>query len=171
MTEKDRLIIDTRDDFDSEDYLMEMANLRGSKVRVPHKLKFSFYFSGRNTSHGIRVKPVFTPDELVIDKVGILKLCDDWKFTPYKGDKHISSKDIKEMKDFFREYKVLFAGVWEKRIHEDDVQDFFRGMMPLKELIENMKDYKEYKEYLDKVDSIKELEQTVRKYNIFNMND
>lgn len=171
MIDKDRVIINTVE-IENEDELFEMSNVRGDKMREPHKMKFSFYFSIKgNSRHGIRAKVLFRPDRILIDKAGNLELHGNWKFTPGKDDKEVSQSDVNDMIDFFKEYKVLFAGAWEEKIQADDVQDFFRGRMSLKQIVREIEGYEEYKEVLDKVDSIKELERVVRDNNIFNMND
>lgn len=171
MTEKDRIIINT-EEIEGEDEIFEMSNVIGDFMKVPHKMNFSFYFSDKDKNkHGIRVKVSFRPNRMKRSMAGILVLHGDWEFYKNVKDEHVSSKDIKEMKKFFKDYKVLFAGVWEERIEERLVQKYFEGDMSLMELIKGMDDYEEYKNELDKVNSIKELEQTVRKYNIFNMHD
>lgn len=154
------------------DLLLEMANVRGSKVRVPHKLNFSFFFSIKgNNSHGIRVKPVFNPDRLIQSETGNLNLHGDWKFTPGKNDKSVSSKEIEEMKDFFKKYKVLFAAEWEDKIQADEIQDYLRGMQSLSDLIKTFDFYSDYKEDLDKIKTVEELEKFIRDTKVFNMND
>ena len=73
-------------------YLFEMSNIRGKYVKVPHKLDFSFYFSPKNAvantdiAHGLRVKPVFNPEKMSINKAGTLKLHSDWKYIPGEDD-------------------------------------------------------------------------------------
>lgn len=60
------------------DSVMCMSNVRGKYVVHPGLLKFSFYFSANDGySHGIRVKPVFNPEKMLLSMVGSLKLCDD----------------------------------------------------------------------------------------------
>ena len=150
----------------NEDYYIEMANVLGRKVKVPHKLPFSFYFSVRkNNEHNIRVKPVFNSNELNPNDVGTLKLCDDWEFIPGNNEKHLSKAEINEMKSFFKEYIVLFCLVWEYKLREDVVQDYFRGLIDFQELIEEITFYTAD---MDNLSNISELEDYCRKYNLVN---
>ena len=151
--------------------IMCMSNVRGNHIKNPSKQPFSFFFSGRQSSHGIRVKPVFDPNTFDETDAGNLELHGEWKYTPGTYDKHIKQADIDEMIDFFITYKVLFAGVWEFQIAPDTVQDYFKGLISLHELIEDSKFYGEYKDVLDDVCTVSELETVVREHNIFNMND
>jgi len=160
-----------KDNFDDLDEVMCMSNLRGNKIKVPHKMPFSFYFSQKRASHSIRVKPMFNPNELDEDLLGNLELHGDWKYTPGKNDKHVKSRLKNEMIDFFKTYKVLFAAVWEKQIEEDSVQDYFRGIISFRELIKEFKFYRKYEVQMDDIRSVQELESFVRKNSIFNMND
>ena len=159
------------DDFDNLDEIMCMSNLRGNKIKVPGKMPFSFYYSQKNSSHGIRVKPVFDPQRVDLKKLGTLKLCDDWKYTPGPDDKKINSKLKNQMYDFFRTYKVIFAGVWEGVIPEGDVYEYFRGIISLNELFEECDFYSSYSSELDSISTISEFENFVRENNVFNMND
>lgn len=165
-----RLVLDTNIR-EYEDEIMCMANVRGNSVSVPHSLPFSFYFSRRNSSHGIRVKVVFNPNRLNINECGNLELHSDWVYVPGHNDKGVSSKIKNQMIDFFRKYKVLFAAAWEDVIQEDIIQDYFRGLITWNELIQSFDFYEEYKGDLDKISDVASLEQYVRKCNIFNMND
>lgn len=79
----------------NSDYIFAMSDVRGRYVKQPNKLPFSFYFSPSDgVAHGIRVKPVFNPERLILNKTGTLKLCDDWEYAPGKDDKFVSDKDI-----------------------------------------------------------------------------
>lgn len=112
-----------------KDKIYAMANVRGRTVRNPNPLPFSFYFSNSyGIDNNVRVKVSFNPDKLSIDQLGNLELHSDWKFVPGKDDKHLSNKDVAEMKNFFRKYKVLFCLVWDHKLQEDEVQDYFRGI-------------------------------------------
>ena len=156
---------------EEENDIFCMSSLRGSKVVVPHKLSFSFFFSERESSHAIRVKPVFNPDKISKSSFGTLELHGDWKYTPGPDDKNVSQKQIQEMKNFFKKYKVLFAAVWESELYDGDVQDYFRGLISFDELLTEFDFYENYKEDMDNIDNIEQLEEFVRKYNIFNMWD
>lgn len=82
-----------------------MSNLRGKNVCVPHKLSFSFYFSQRESSHAIRVKPVFNPNKISLSRLGSLELHGDWKYTPGPDDINVSNKQISDMKFFSKPIK------------------------------------------------------------------
>ena len=159
------------------DFLFEMSNVRGNYVRNPHKLPFSFYFSTKQTAsskdncHGLRVKPLFNPEKMTIEEAGTLEMYSDWKFIPGENDKNVKSKKIKEMKEFFRKYKVFFAAVWEGVLPPDALYDYFRGIMKLWEVIKQMSFYNEYKDKIkkEKIDTVQSLTNFVLKYNIFNM--
>ena len=146
--------------------LFEMANIRGKYIKVPHRLNFSFYFSpkdcieGKSINHGLRVKPVFNSEKMSIGDAGDLKLCDDWKFIPGKNDTHISPKDKKEMIDFFKTYKILFAAVWEKELPPDTLYDYFRGFIDFTDLITEFYFYNDYKTELNNITTLQELKTT-----------
>lgn len=154
----------------SED-IFAMANLRGKQIRVPYSLPFSFYFSERNSSYGIRVKPVFNPDRMHIEDAGNLELHGSWKFTPGRNDANVSSKSKKMMMDFFKTYKVLFAAVWEGEIQEDVVQDYFRGLISWDDMMSEFDCYTTYESEMMNISDVESLERFVRDNNIFNMND
>lgn len=156
---------------DEETDIFCMSNLRGCKVAVPHKLPFSFYFSTRESSHAIRVKPVFNANRISKSELGTLELHGDWKYTPGSDDRNVSGKQIKEMKEFFRTYKVLFAAVWEEELPEDEVAAFFRGDLSFSDLLSEFYCYEEYKEDLDNIKDVSELEKFVRENSLFNMSD
>ena len=155
-------------------YLFEMANMRGKYVKNPGKLDFSFYFSTKDAVeskelvHGLRVKPVFNPERINTEDEGTLKLFGDWEYKPGRNDKSVSTKQIKEMKDFFATYKILFAAVWEKVLQQDVVQDYFKGNLTLNEVIEEFDFYNNYKEELDMITDLDELQEFVEKNNLFN---
>lgn len=146
-----------------------MSNVRGNKVVKCPKQDFSFYFSAKQGQHGIRVKVVFNDSRLRWDKVGTLKLCDDWKYTPGPDDKHISSSQIIRMKSFFRTYLVLFCMVWDLQLEDPIVADYFEtDDVSLHDVIKEIDFYHDYEEELDKITSIQELETFCRKYNLVN---
>ena len=103
--------------------LFEMANIRGKSVKIPHRLNFSFYFSpkdaveSKDICHGLRVKPLFDPEKMSIDKAGTLKLHGDWKYIPGSDDKNIGTKAIKEMKNFFWNTRLYLRQCGKKSYH------------------------------------------------------
>lgn len=149
-----------------------MSNVRGNRIQVyPGAQPFSFYFSEKTDTHGIRVKPVFNPNKVHISEVGTLKLCDDWEYIPGKDEGHISEKDVKKMKDFFRKYKVLFAAVWEGELQEGDLVDYFQGVIDFDTVVESLECYLKYAIELSECINVDDLEQVVRQHDMFNMND
>lgn len=149
-----------------DNYMIEMANMTGNRVKVPYTLPFSFYFlSGSGINHSIRVKPVFNSEKLIKSKTGTLKLCDDWKYTPGKEDINISQKQINEMKEFFRTYLVLFCMVWDEQLTEDIVQDYFKGEIEFYELVENI-DF--YTDKMSLLTTVEELEKYCRDNKLVN---
>lgn len=165
-----KLLVKNVSDMNSDD-IFGMSTVRGIKVNVPHRLPFSFYFSSKRSSHGIRVRPIFNPNRMIMDDAGNLELHGEWKYTQGRGDKHINKKQKDDMINFFKEYKVLFAAVWEEVLQEDVLQDYFRGTASLSELIYEFDFYSEYEDKLDKILDVRSLEKFVRKYDVFNMND
>lgn len=155
----------------AQEDIMCMANLLGKDVRVPKPIPFSFYFSTKNSSHGLRVKPVFNPEKMSADAVGTLKLCDDWQYTPGKYDTNVDSKSIRKMKAFFRRYKVLFAAVWSKQLQETTVTDYFRGFISLTDLIKSFEFYSQFESEMGDIDSIEELALFVQENDLFPMFD
>lgn len=162
------------EDIEACEGLFAMSNVRGKQVVQPYKLPFSFYFSSRyaysdsQVAHGIRVKPSFNPERMNYRTAGTLKLSDDWKFIPGKDDKAVSNKDIRKMKQFFRDYKVLFAAVWEDVLQENVVLYYFSGIIDWNELLS---EFDCYTKAMDKIKDVVELEEFVRANNLFNMND
>ena len=163
--------------------IMCMANVRGKKVKNPHSLPFSFYFSNKNfegsdVSHSIRVKPMFNPEKLVPSLTGTLKLSDDWEYIPGSDDKHVSKSDVKKMKQFFLDNIVLFCAVWDGQLQDSLVQEYFMGNSDLQEVIEGLDFYDEYAYLSDDnghllysltdVRTVKELDKFCRKYDLVN---
>jgi hypothetical protein len=147
-----------------------MANVRGRYVKVPHPLKFSFFFSPK-VGHGIRVKPVFNPDKITRDTVGNLWIHGAYKYTRSKVDKHVTEDQANEMKQFFRDYKVLFAAVWESVLDQNDLLYYFNGSLSFKDMLTRFADYESHKDDLKDVNDCKSLETYVRESEWFNMND
>lgn len=160
---------------DNMNMLFEMANIRGKYVKTPHKLNFSFYFSpkdaveSKDICHGLRVKPVFNPEKMSIDKAGTLKLHGDWKYIPGEDDKGIGSKAIREMKNFFADYKTLFAAVWEKALPPDALYDYFRGVINFDEMLQEFEFYVDYKDNMNKIKTIDDITEFVNKHNLFDL--
>lgn len=154
----------------SKDSILCMANVRGKYVVNPGKLKFSFYFSSDDgITHGIRVEPVFNPEKMLKSMTGTLKLCDDWNYIPGPNDNAVSSKDVNDMKRFFRKYLVLFCMVWDEQLQDGVLEDYFKGTASFREMLEDISFYNEYSEYLDKIDNVDQLESFCRMNKLVNM--
>ena len=141
------------------DVILCMSNVRGRYVKNPTQLPFSFYFSAQDEQHSIRVKPSFNPEKLKLSQTGTLKLCDDWKYIPGKDDQAIDSQSIQDMKQFFRNYFVLFAAVWDEQIQDATVEDYFTGRIDFHTMLQDFDFYAEYKDELDQIKDILSLEQ------------
>ena len=146
-----------------------MSNIRGRKIKVTGSKPFSFYFSSKNSSHSIRVRPIFNPDKIRMDKVGTLKLSDDWSYIPGPDDKHVSKSDIEKMKQFFKENIVLFAAVWDNQLYDTDVEDYLYGEIDLQELIQQFPFYEDYEDELENVKTISEFTEFCRANNLVNL--
>ena len=159
------------------DYLFEMANVRGITVKVPKQLDFSFSFTTKDSreskdiNHSFRVKPVFNPTKINHEDLGVLQMFGDWEYTPGPNDTGVRGKPIREMKKFFKTYKVLFAAVWEKVLQQDVLQDYFKGNADFDSMIKEMDFYTEYKDALDNIHSVKDFEKFVKANKIFNTYD
>ena len=155
--------------------LMEMANVRGNDVKLEYRLPFSFYFSTKNavhSQHGIRAKVVWNPNKAPEGADGYFELHGDYEYTIGSHKYKPTPKEKETARDFFKKYKVLFAAVWESKLYDGDLQDYFKGRINLKELLSKFDNISE-RQYFDinHCNSLEELEQCVRKYKIFNMND
>ena len=73
------------------------------------------------------------------------------------------------MKEFFKDYKTLFAAVWEGVIHPDVLYDYFRGTIDFKDVLIEFEFYKDYKEEMDKIITLNELTNFVRTNDLFNL--
>ena len=159
--------------------LFEMAGIRGKTVKNPARLPFSFYFStkdaveSKDVQHGLRVKPVFNPESIKLSELGTLKLHGDWQYIPGPNDTNIKSKYIKEMKDFFKKYKILFAAVWEHALPHDIVEDYFRGHATFEDILPEFEFYDTYKNLINSfnghgIKTFEDIHDFVVKYNLFN---
>lgn len=151
------------------DGVMCMSNVRGARVKTPSALPFSFYFSAKDgVSHGPKVKVSFDPEKLRIDRCGTLKLCDDWKFIPGQDDSNVKSRDIREMKSFFKVNIVLFCLVWDIHVSDPTVQDYFLGQASLQDIIQEADFYEDYRDDLDRITDVFELDNFCRDNNLVN---
>lgn len=141
----------------------------GKWVRNSGPLAFSFYLYARDSlSHGPRVKPIFNSGKPKDTFAGVLKLCDDWEYTPGPQDSTIGADQIREMKAFFRKYLVLFCAVWNLQLDDPTVGDYFEGEVDFDEVIQSLDFYDEFKRELDQVHDAESLEVFCRLKNLVN---
>lgn len=156
-------------EFDDSDEIMCMSNVVGGDVVHPGKLPFSFYYSTREgVPHEIRVKPIFNDAKMSVLRAGNLKLCDDWKYTPETGKKHIGHSEIRYMKQFFKDNIVLFCLVWDLQVNEPLLGKYLDGRITLNEFMQYIDFYPQYKEQMDQITTVEELEEFCRKNNLVN---
>lgn len=159
--------------------LMEMVNVRGRDVKIEPNLPFSFYFSSQKTvhnQHGIRVKIIWNPNKTNNgDMDGFMELHGSYDYTSGSHKYKPTSKELNLAREFFKKYKTLFSAVWENILDEGALQDYLEEVIGWNELLSsfNLDQYDEdsielYNFYHCK--NLKELEDCIRKYNIFNLN-
>lgn len=158
-----------------EDLLMEMANIVGRRVKTD-SITFSLYFSRKNASrHSIRVKVYWDRQNISEDRCGYMELHGDYNYSQSPAQKYKpKAYMVDTLRYFIKKYKVLFSAVWEGVLGEDSLQEYFRGGINFKELLQEFVENKIGKqkyEALNYAEDLKQLEYIVRKYNIFNMND
>jgi hypothetical protein len=155
-----------RDTISEFSLITERANLLGNRVKIEH-INFSFYFSSKyGMQHSIRAQVAWNPSRFKGCGDGYFELHGDYKYIQ-ESQNFISEKEILKAKKFFKEYKVLFAAVWEDVLDPAYVQEYFRGFISFSELLQFFDiDLSPYQ-----IDSLSNLEYVVRKNSLFNMND
>ena len=155
--------------------ITEMANVRGIDVSIEDRLPFSFFYSSKkavHNQHGIRLKVLWNPSKSPENADGYLVLHGDYEYI--RGNKKYkpTSKELSLLKNFAKKYKVLFSAVWESKLYDGDLSDYFKGRISLKELLSKFIDIGEKGYYLlNHCNTIEEIESCVRKNKLFNMND
>ena len=140
-----------------EDMLTEMANVRGKDVEVDD-IDFSFYFSKKNSSHGIRLKVVWNRERMSGSDDGYIEMHGDYKYVRSSSNSYKPKGwEVDGLRYFCKKWKALFAAVWEQKLDE------------LMQTFEDITDA-QYRE-VNKCRTVRQLEETVRKFNIYNMND
>ena len=155
---------------------MEMANVRGIDIKIEsNKFPFSFYFSNKSNVrgiHAIRAKILWNPSKMPKDADGYMELRGSYEYIMGSKKYKPTSKELKFARDFFKKYKVLFSAVWEEKLYDGYLGDYFEGKLKLNELLSKFENLTEKQYYdINHCKSLEELEQCVRKRNIFNMND
>ena len=154
-----------------EDLLLEMSNVRGSRVKLEN-IEFSFYFSIKNSYHSIRVKICWNKDKIIPQELDVMKLSGNYELIKNRQlKKRPDESKIEEARQFFKKYKVLFAAVWENVLYENDLIEYFFEKISLGELLENFEVEDEKLKLIKNCNNLIELEKVVRENNIYNMND
>ena len=162
----------TEEQLIKEDMLTEMANLRGKDVKVDD-IDFSFYFSKKNSNHGIRLKVLWNRERMSGNDDGYMEMHGDYKYVRAPGSKYKPSGwEINGLRYFCKKWKPLFAAVWEQKLDETDVRKYFEGQLTFQELMETFEGIKkEHYSIVKKCNNARQLEEAVRKYSIYSMND
>lgn len=160
---------------DSSKVLMEMANVVGNDVIRENRLPFSFYFSSKNAvhrQHGIRIKVLWNPNKAPDSADGYIELHGDYDYVSGSHKYNPTGKELKILRNFCLKYKVLFSAVWEDKLASNYLQKYFDGRLDFKDLLSKFENIKEKQYYLiNHCKNLEELEDCVRKNNIFSMND
>ena len=155
--------------------LMEMANVIGNDVVLEKRLPFSFYFSNKkivHQQHGIRLKVLWNPSKAPDNADGYVKMHGQYDYIPGSHKYKPTAKEINILRDFCKKYKVLFAAVWECKLDSNYLQKYFDGRLNLIDLLTKFENITEKQFYeINHCKTLVELENCVRKYQIFNMND
>lgn len=157
--------------------LMEMASVRGKDVQ-PEPLPFSFYFSSKGAvhqQHGIRVKIKWIDNKINssdADGFFILHGGQPYEYVIGSHKYKPTGKELSSTREFLEKHKVLFAAVWEEKLYDGELQDYFKGNINFKQLLSKFENITEKQYYnINHCNDISQLESVVRKYKIFNMND
>lgn len=171
-------------DYDSSDSELDngIGNLcalhesvAGDKVKI-ERINFSFYYSVKNSSHGIRVKVRWNRggcDKSNID--GFFMLHGDYEFVATKNSKFVSEDCIDEARQFLKKYRIFFALVWGNNFNGKYFDNYLKGKIGIfEDLFDGF--YVDYKtkqqlreefEYLKAKPIYRELEENDRNLRIF----
>ena len=155
--------------------LMEVASVRGKYMAVEKNFPFSFYFSDRRTvhgRHGIRIKVQWNANKInPKDADGYFELHINMDYVAGSHKYKPSGDELSFARAFIKKYKVLFCTVWDGVLDAEDLEEYFKGIVSFVELksLFNLKG----REYYDvnHAKTLEELEEVVRKSEIFNMYD
>ena len=140
---------------------------------VVDDIDFSFYFSRKNANHGPRIKIYWDSSKTSQNFDGYIELHGDYKYVSSSKPQHKpSSWDIRGLQYFCQKYKALFTAVWEEKLNESDLQNYFKGYISFKELLTKFKNISEIQYFLiNHCHSLKELNTCIREHNIYKMYD
>ena len=159
-----------------KEYLFEMSNIRGDKVKI-EDIGFSFYFSSKNNAtcgQKIRVKICWNKEKLSFNLLdGYMELCGKYEYvSKNKPNNKPSQNEIEKARNFFKKYKILFSAVWEEKLDENVLNDYLRGTMNFEELLNEFENISmENKEKIGQAKSLEELNKIVRENGVFNLNE
>jgi hypothetical protein len=157
----------------TSDKIYAMSNMVGEFLKIDGPLPFSFYFGTKDVfstqnKHGIRVKICPNSAKYPPNNTSEFELHGQYKL---HDTLRIKSDLEKHARTFFKKYKVLFAGVWESVLLEENVVGYFKDRASLQDIIEESYLSEEQQRILDGVQTVQEFETLVRRYKMFNMND
>lgn len=161
---------------DPSGILLEMANVRGLDVKLEgDSFPFSFYFSSKSSvrgAHAIRATVLWNPSKMPKDADGYMELHGSYAYISGSHKYQPTGRELKAAREFFKKYKVLFAAVWEEKLCEGYLGDYFEGKLKLHELLSKFEDLKERQYYdINHCKTLAELEDCVRRNKVFSMND
>ena len=155
----------------NEESLLEMANVTGRFVKIEN-IDFSFYFSKRNASHGIRIKINWNRESMTGEAEGYMELHGSYKYFQASNVKYKPNRQqIKNVQKFAKKYKVLFAAVWECKLDADMLTEYFKGRVSWGDLMNSFEHVtKDQQQTINRCEDLTELEKQVRAHDIYNMN-
>ena len=150
-------------------------SVAGDKVKI-ERINFSFYYSVKNSSHGIRVKVRWNRggcDKSNID--GFFMLHGDYEFVATKNSKFVSEDFIDEARKFLKKNRIYFALVWGNNFNGKYFDNYLKGKIGIfEDLFDGFYvDYKTKQQLREEVEYLKakpiyrELEENDRNLRIF----
>ena len=153
--------------------LMEMANIRGNDIKRHSGIPFSLFMSTKEQVHGvhaIRVKVLWNPNKMTSTPDGQMELHSDYQYTSFAHKYKPSTKEIKELREFCKQYKVFFAAIWGGVLDPNDFIQYLQNNKSFQDLLATF-DLKGRDYYnVNHCKTLSELEDCIRKNKIFNMN-
>lgn len=142
--------------------------MRGVDKR-PRSLPFSFiYCRSKNLELKPEVLVAFDQSNIDHTCTGRLKLYGDWEYTPRDEDKDRTPREIKRMKTFFENHRVLFCAVWTGLLDEVILQDYFVGDISFEKMLRSLTFYEKNREALNEIHEVKQLEQFCKDMHLVN---
>lgn len=155
--------------------LMEMANIRGIDMVIERSLPFSFFFTSKKAvheRHGIRLKVLWNPSKNPENADGYIELHGNYDYISGSHKYKPTNKELAILRDFAHKYKILFTAVWEGKLYDGYLQDYFKGRLSFKNILTKFENISERHFYLiNHCKTVEELYQCVKQYHIFNLNE